>query len=532
MSAAAGIGIGLRARHYRDFLDGRPPVGWLEVHTENYLEEGGLDAHVLQRLRRDYPVSLHGVGLGLGSVDGFSLDHLERVRGLVQRTEPALVSEHLSWGAIQGRNLHDLLPLPLDEATLCLVAARVEQVQDVLQRQILVENVSTYIRFAEDAMTEAEFLVALARRTGCALLLDINNLYVNQCNHGEDALAALAAIPPGLVGEIHLGGHLVTPHAVIDHHGAAVAGPVWNLYEAALQRFGAVPTLIEWDTDVPPLPVLLAEAGRAAALAAPYAAPSVNASVTVPGPVRDAAPLGQVQQQFAQALLGANPVSARMSVYRGNLTGGWTKTLTAAYPVVRQLVGEAFFAALARAYGQAVPTENADLNVFGARFAAFLTDFPHVADWPFLPDMARLEWLLHRAYYAADAAPLAPATLASVAPDTFGDCRLQWHPAAATFASAWNVVPLWQAHQPGIETAFPADMAQSSHGLVHRPGWRVDVLALDAASCRALALLEEGGTVAQAVDAALAVDPAFDLVPRLGQWLAHGAFAGLRAPAP
>ena len=225
----AGAGVGLRAAHYRDFLARRPKVGWLEVHTENYLQPSGWDSHVLQTLRQDYPLSLHGVGLGLGSARGFSEAHLQRVRAVVERTEPALVSEHLCWGAVAQRQLNDLLPLALNGAALDVLCARVGRVQEVLKRPILLENVSTYLRFADDAMSEAQFLAELARRSGCGLLLDINNLYVNQCNHGEDALLALHSIAPGSVGELHLGGHLLTPHAVIDHHGAAVADPVWEL---------------------------------------------------------------------------------------------------------------------------------------------------------------------------------------------------------------------------------------------------------------------------------------------------------------
>ncbi|UUZ50108.1 DUF692 domain-containing protein [Massilia sp. B-10] len=232
------VGVGLRAPHYRQFLEQRPPVGWLEVHTENFLDQSGWDWHVLQTLRQDYPISLHGVGLGLGSARGFSREHLARVRAVVRQTEPMLVSEHLCWGAVHDRQLNDLLPLALTEEALALLCQRVEQVQEAFGRAILLENVSTYVRFDADAMSEAEFMAALARRTGCGLLLDVNNLYVNQCNHGEDALAALAAIAPGTVGEIHLAGHLVTPDAVIDHHGAAVDPQVWALYQAALARFG------------------------------------------------------------------------------------------------------------------------------------------------------------------------------------------------------------------------------------------------------------------------------------------------------
>jgi uncharacterized protein (UPF0276 family) len=258
-----GFGIGLRASHYRDFLQHRPAVDWLEVHTENYLDHGGLDAHVLEQLRQHYPISLHGVGLGLGSATGFSEQHLERVREVVHRTQPALVSEHLCWGTVDDRHLNDLLPMPLTQEALALVCQRVDHVQTVLGRHILLENVSTYLRYRDDMMSEAEFLTAVAARTGCSVLLDINNLFVNQCNHQEDALAALQIIPPHIVGEMHLAGHLVTPDAVIDHHGDRVAESVWALYEAAIQRFGMVSTLIEWDTDIPALEVLLSEAEHA-----------------------------------------------------------------------------------------------------------------------------------------------------------------------------------------------------------------------------------------------------------------------------
>lgn len=259
--APAGVGIGLRHAHYDAFVRA-PPAGvdWVEVHSENYFGDGGYDLYVLDTVRRDLPVSLHGVGLGLGSAASFDTRHLARLSRLVERIEPALVSEHLCWGAVAGGHLHDLLPMPLTDAALDLLVSRVIQVQDALRRPVLIENVSTCIRFRDDQYGETAFLAELARRTGCGVLLDVNNLYVNQCNHGEDALAAMAALPMGIVGEMHLAGHRVTDVAVIDDHGSRVAPAVWSLYDAALQRFGAVPTLIEWDTDVPPLDVLLDEA--------------------------------------------------------------------------------------------------------------------------------------------------------------------------------------------------------------------------------------------------------------------------------
>ena len=255
----------MRARHYGDFLRTPPDVGWIEVHSENYFGAGGFDRHVLERVRADFPVSLHGVGLGLGSAEGYSSAHADRVKQLVGWIQPALVSEHLCWCAGPERNFNDLLPLPYTAEALSLVAARVQDFQDLLGRQVLVENVSAYVAFAESAMPEGEFIAELVRRTGCGVLLDVNNLYVNQANLGADALRQMRSLPPHSVKEIHLAGHLVADGTLIDTHGDRVAEPVWRLFDAALERFGPVATLIEWDTDVPALEVLLGEAAKAGA---------------------------------------------------------------------------------------------------------------------------------------------------------------------------------------------------------------------------------------------------------------------------
>lgn len=267
MNTSPPVGIGLRSAYYRDMLDTRPPIEWLEVHTENYLADGGWDLHVLQTLRADYPVALHGVGLGIGSMHGFSAAHVERIATLSERIEPLFVSEHLCWGATSNAVLNELLPLPLNTTTLALVCERVDRIQERLARPILIENVSTYLRFHGDTFGETEFLAELSRRTGCGVLLDINNLYVNQCNHGEDATQALEALTSAMVCELHLAGHEVDEDVVVDHHGAPVAEPVWQLYAQALRRFGPVPTLIEWDTQLPPLAALLEEAQHARAVA-------------------------------------------------------------------------------------------------------------------------------------------------------------------------------------------------------------------------------------------------------------------------
>jgi uncharacterized protein (UPF0276 family) len=246
----------------------RPAVPWLEVHPENYLG-GGAAVRALQAVRRDYPVALHAVGLSLGSAEGLDLRHLARLRGLAERLAPCLVSDHLSWSTAGGAYLNHLLPLPYTEEALDVVCRNVTRAQEGLGRPLLVENPSSYLRFVDSPIPEFEFLAEVCRRTGCGLLCDVNNVYVSCANLGEDPLAYLAALPAHAVGEVHLAGHAVNDAGgramLVDDHGSRVAPAVWDLYERALDRFGAVPTLVEWDTDLPPLPVLLEEAAAAAA---------------------------------------------------------------------------------------------------------------------------------------------------------------------------------------------------------------------------------------------------------------------------
>ncbi len=259
----ARAGIGLRSAHHDEFLARRPPIPWVEVHSENFFADGGRQLQVLDAVRRDYGLSLHGVGLSLGGADPLDPDHLHRLRRLVRRAEPALVSDHACWGSADGIFLNDLLPLPCTEAALSHTAARVAAVQDYLGRQILVENASSYLQFEGAEMTEWDFLVQLARRAGCGILLDVNNIHVSAVNHGFDAQEYLRAVPPGLVGEIHLAGHTVADGILIDTHSAPVTESVWALYRDARRLLGPVPTLIEWDAELPALDRLLAEAARA-----------------------------------------------------------------------------------------------------------------------------------------------------------------------------------------------------------------------------------------------------------------------------
>jgi hypothetical protein len=266
----ARAGIGLRAPHYRALLERHPAVGWLEVHSENYFGAGGAPLYYLERARELYPLSLHGVGASLGSADPLNRDHLRRLKQLIGRIEPGLVSEHLCWSSIDGRHLNDLLPLPYTEEAIAHVAARIADVQDFLGRRILVENLSSYVQFSHSAMPEWEFVAAVVERADCGLLLDVNNIYVSARNHRFDPLVYLRAMPAARVQEIHLAGHTVKRYddgeILIDTHNARVCDEVWALYRAAIAALGPRPTLIEWDSELPALPVLVDEADIAQAI--------------------------------------------------------------------------------------------------------------------------------------------------------------------------------------------------------------------------------------------------------------------------
>jgi uncharacterized protein len=262
-------GVGFKAEHFAD-IRATGGTGFLEVHAENYMGAGGLPHAQLTALRSDYPLSIHGVGLSIGGARPLDTAHLARLRALCDRYQPDSFSEHLAWSSHGADYLNDLLPLPYTDETLALVASHVTQVQDVLGRRLLLENPSTYVLFAQSTIPETEFLAEIARRTGCGLLLDVNNVFVSSTNHRVDPRAYLAEFPMDRVGEIHLGGHdteeLPSGPLLIDAHGAPVADPVWALYAEVIAAAGPRPTLVEWDNDVPGWPVLRAEIARAQAV--------------------------------------------------------------------------------------------------------------------------------------------------------------------------------------------------------------------------------------------------------------------------
>jgi uncharacterized protein len=267
MTKVSGFGLGLRTDHYADFR-ARPArelgVDWLEVISENYLVPGGKPLAHLDAIRRDAPMVMHGVSMSIGGTDPLDLGYLRDLRSLADRVEPAWISDHLCWTGVDGRNLHDLLPLPYTEASLRHVTERVLRVQDLLGRRLVLENVSSYVSWAADEMTEWEFIAELASRADCELLLDVNNVYVSATNHGFDPRVFIDAMPAGRVRQIHLAGHETNDDGfLVDTHDHPVCEAVWDLYRRAIARFGPIPTMIERDDHIPPLAELVVELDRA-----------------------------------------------------------------------------------------------------------------------------------------------------------------------------------------------------------------------------------------------------------------------------
>lgn len=260
-------GIGLRAPHYAEFMEKKPSVAFVEVHSENYFAEGGKPLSILDQVKRDYPISLHGVSLSIGSADELNWRHLKKLRDLIERIQPSLISDHLSWSSINGQYLHDLLPLPYTDEAVQHIVSRIQQIQEYLRSQILIENISSYVSFPHSTMSEQDFLISVAKQSGCGILLDINNIYVTATNLGLVAETFIQAIPHDLVHEIHLAGcstsEINDKKILIDSHNQPVLPAVWDLFCKAVQHLGVKPTIIEWDADLPTLETLYLEAYHA-----------------------------------------------------------------------------------------------------------------------------------------------------------------------------------------------------------------------------------------------------------------------------
>ena len=266
-----GFGLGLRTEHYQEVLDQQPKeIDWFEIISENYMIDGGKPLYFLDKIRQDYPMVMHGVSMSIGSTDPLNFDYLKKLKELVKRVEPMWFSDHLCWTGVDHKNMHDLLPLPYTEASVNHIADRISQVQDFMGRQMLIENLSSYITYTADAMPEWEFLSAVSEKADCNILLDVNNIYVSSFNHHFDAMDYLQGVPADRVWQHHLAGHQNTGNLIIDTHDEPIIDPVWELYEKTAELLGPVSTMIERDGNIPPLAEVIAELNRARELASPF----------------------------------------------------------------------------------------------------------------------------------------------------------------------------------------------------------------------------------------------------------------------
>lgn len=549
-------------------------IGFVECHAENLMGAGGPRLQAVARLRESRPLSLHGVGLSIGGPGPLDAAHLARLSALVQRLQPRWFSEHLAWSSHGGVHLNDLLPLPYDSATLARVCRHVHQLQERLQRRVLLENPSTYLAFEASSMGEAEFLAAVVRRTGCGLLLDVNNLWVSAVNHGRDAhadlAALLAAVPAGTVGEIHLAGHEADRDAtgaplLIDTHGQPVAAPVWALYRRAIAQLGPVPTLIERDQNLPPWPDQVAEVAHALAVqveaanasavrgdlrAAPKAVGVHARAEAIVGTIDtiDTTDTADTFADFAAALLnptlppppglrvhdGTDP-TPRLNVHRNNVVASLASALADTVPVLRQVLGEADFAALARGFLAAHPPRSPVLAEWGEALPAWLAAVPAAQARPWLAELAALERARVQAFHAADAAAALTlhATLAAAwaCSDTLPQARLQLHPSVQALQAMHAVLSLWRAAQSGSVDADGIDLPEPSEApeaaLVLRDASAHDavvVVPVPPPTAQFVAALSQG----QALGPAVAAAPGLDLPEALALLLRLGALVGWR----
>lgn len=479
-----GHGLGLRREHYAAILAGEAAGDWLEAISENYMAVGGRARRILRAVRERYPMTLHGVSLGIGGTDPIDEGYLDALKALAAEVEPAWVSDHLCWTRVGGRTSHDLLPLPYTEESLANVVSRVAHVQERLGRVLVLENVSSYVRYRGSTMPEWEFVAELARRSGCGLLFDVNNVFVSATNHGFDPRAYLAAIPPGSVWQFHLAGPSEMGPLLVDTHDHPVRPEVWELYREAVGLFGEVSSLVEWDDHIPDLAVVRAERDKAATLAAltgstkkgsvPFSvrAEAVKGSVpfsvltengTDPFTLRGVQRLlfglvtapesvtktldGREADRAAVAEVFASdarmPAEERLDAYANMYFFRLRDVLAEDFERTAAALGEARWHNLVTDYLLAHPPTRWSLRWAGEALPGYLRDHAYGGERPWLADVAALEWARNEAFQAEDAEPLHLETLAAIPPEAWPDLRFEALPGTALVESRWDLAAWW-----------------------------------------------------------------------------------------
>ena len=470
-----GHGLGLRREHYAAILAGEPAGDWLEAISENYLAVGGRARAILRALRERYPMTLHGVSLGIGGTDPIDEGYLDALKALAAEVEPAWVSDHLCWTSVGGHTSHDLLPLPYTEESLANVVSRVAHVQERLGRILVLENVSSYVGYRVSTMPEWEFVAEVARRSGCGLLFDLNNVFVSASNHGFDPRTYLAAIPPESVWQFHLAGPSEMGPLLVDTHDHPVRPEVWELYREAVARFGEVSSLVEWDDHIPELAVVRAERDKAAAIAAEVRAKGERPLATDVKPVAESRRIDNqdltpfVQRLFfglitapegvakaleeraadraavAEVFAGDARMSAeeRLDAYANMYFFRLRDVLAEDFERTAAALGEARWHNLVTDYLLAHPPTRWSLRWAGEALPGFLRGHAYGAQRPWLADVAALEWARNEAFQAVDAEPLSPEALAALPPEAWPELRFEGLPGTAVVESRWDLAAWW-----------------------------------------------------------------------------------------
>lgn len=539
-----GFGLGLRNQHYADFLARQQPLDWLEIITDNYLIDGGKPLAVLDTIRRDYPVAMHGVAMSIGASQGVDVPYLQRVKALADRIEPLWVSDHLCWTGPGPEQLHDLYPLPYTDESARHVIAQIRHAQDVLGRRLVLENVSSYIRYRHDSASEWQFLAHIAEEADCLLLVDVNNIYVSSVNHGFDPLTYLHALPAHRVQQIHLAGHSDNGDHIIDTHDHPVAQPVWDLYAQACQRFGAVAAMIERDDHIPPLVELLDEMAVARRIAAEHAAtceavePCTLGSIAhAPTPTPEPSALATVQRHFADQVLAptlppetpTGSITGRLHIYHHAYRARLAEVLADTYAKTCLYMGSDTFDAHARDYVVAHPPRTSSLNRYGEGLVqALRSAYP---DNPELYELAQLDWDLRTRFDGADVLVLG-AESAQAACDWTTQTNVL-HPSALLRTVTTNVVSLWNAIHTNDEVPESAPLPAPTALLVWRKGHQPHFRTLEGAQATWLGHLRAGASVQDACAALLEAGHWSGDASVLSPWLAQLLNDGLvRQPGP
>lgn len=525
------FGAGFRSRHFEEIAGAPRAVDWFEVVSDNFIALGGPRRDMLARLRADHPIILHGVSLSIAGTGPLPGRYLRGLKALADWVEPAWVSDHLCWTSLGGRESHDLLPVAYTRDVLDHVAARVARVQDLLGRRLLLENASTYVAFCDDEMDEAEFFAALARRTGCGMLLDVNNLCVNAANLGIDPIRYLAGLPPGIVGYIHLAGHAMLPDVRIDTHDQDVPPPVWSLFDAAVRRFPEAGVIVERDDNLPPFARLVEEVRQArerqaAALGAPAAGVSPAPPARPPARARAPRPWHALQRGFWKRLVdkpvgfdhrpdgtlgrllddGRPVVAGRgMRVYSDSYTANLRRALAVNFPALARVITDEDLDRLAAAYLRRHPPRGHDFQRLGRHLAAFVRSYPFAGDYGVDPAVLEALIALEQAQLevqdaADEAAAVSPAVLATLTALEWEDARFVFARALRVVHATHDVLTVVDAVARGAPPRRPA--AGRVAYLVCRAGGELRTERLGAAEATILQALVGGSTFARACAAA------------------------------